>query len=57
MKIKEVLDIIKSIEMKISDVDRIKLNVTLREVVTNLKGQGFTTEQIKNHISSIIDNI
>jgi DNA-binding transcriptional regulator YhcF (GntR family) len=57
MKIKEVLDSMKSIEMKISDVDRIKLNVTLREVVTNLKGQGFTTEQIKNHISSIIDNI
>jgi DNA-binding transcriptional regulator YhcF (GntR family) len=57
MKIKEVLDIIKSIEMKISDVDRIKLNVTLREVVTNLKGQGFTTEQIKNHISSMIDEI
>jgi DNA-binding transcriptional regulator YhcF (GntR family) len=57
MKIKEVLDIIKSIEMKISDVDRIKLNVTLREVITNLKGQGFTTEQIKNHISNLIDNI
>jgi hypothetical protein len=57
MKIKEVLDIISSIEMKISDVDRIKLNVALRSVVTNLRGQGFTTEQIKNHISSMIDEI
>jgi len=57
MKIKEVLDSMKSIEMEISDVDRIKLNVALRSVVTNLRGQGFTTEQIKNHISNLIDNI
>ena len=57
MKIKEVLDIINSIEMKISDVDRIKLNVALRSVVTNLRGQGFTTEQIKEYISSMIDKI
>jgi len=57
MKIKEVLDIISSIEMKISDVDRIRLDSTLRLVITNLRGQGFTTEQIKNHISSMIDKI
>jgi hypothetical protein len=57
MKIKEVLDIIKSIEMEISDIDRIKLNVALRSVVTNLRGQGFTTEQIKNYISNLIDKI
>jgi hypothetical protein len=47
----------KSIEIEISDVDRIKLNVALRSVITNLRGQGFTTEQIKNHISSMIDKI
>ena len=57
MKIKEVLDSMKSIEMEISDVDRIKLNVALRSVVTNLRGQGFTTEQIKEYISSMIDKI
>jgi DNA-binding transcriptional regulator YhcF (GntR family) len=58
MKIKEVLDSMKSIEMEISDkVDRIKLDVALRSVVTNLRGQGFTTEQIKEYISSMIDKI
>jgi hypothetical protein len=57
MKFKEILDSMKSIEMEISDVDRIKLNVALRSVVTNLRGQGFTTEQIKNHISNLIDKI
>jgi DNA-binding transcriptional regulator YhcF (GntR family) len=57
MKIKEILDSMKSIEMEISDVDRIKLNVALRSVVTNLRGQGFTTEQIKEYISSMIDKI
>ena len=57
MKLKEILDNMKSIEMEISDVDRIKLNVALRSVVTNVRGQGFTTEQIKNHISNLIDKI
>lgn len=57
MTLKEVLNSMKNIELAISEVDRIELNVTLRTVVTNLKGQGFTTEQIKEYISSKIDNI
>jgi len=57
MKIKEVLDSMKSIGMEISDVDRVRLDGTLRSVVTNLRGQGFTKEQIKEYISIMIDKI
>lgn len=57
MKIKEVLDSMKNIELAVNVSDHNRLNTVLRLVVTDLRGQGFTTEQIKNHISNLIDKI
>lgn len=57
MKIKEVLDSMKNIELAVNVNDNNRLNTILRLVVTDLRGQGFTTEQIKEHILSKIDKI
>lgn len=57
MKIKEVLDSMKNIGLEINVSDNNRLNAILRLVVTDLRGQGFTTEQIKEYISSMIDKI
>jgi hypothetical protein len=52
----EVLDSMK-IELAVNINDNNRLNTILRLVVTDLRGQGFTTEQIKEYISNNIDNI
>jgi hypothetical protein len=57
MKIKEVLDSMKNIELAVNVNDNNRLNTILRLVVTDLNGQGFTIEQIKEYISSKIDKI
>jgi hypothetical protein len=47
----------KIIELEINVSDNNRLNTILRLVITDLRGKGFTTEQIKEYISSMIDKI